>query len=107
MNIRLYTIKDSKADCFGKIFMFENDEQAKRSLQVAVTQDKGISMFPDDYTLYFLGVYDDESGIIAGQVPDRLYTGMQALADLSKRATDPVLGVVKGNGVDNEIVDEA
>lgn len=84
MLINLYTIKDLKTKAFGKIFMFQNDEIAARQFHVALITDDTMSQFPDDYVLYAIGVYDDDSGVITANSPERMLTGPEALNKLTK-----------------------
>ncbi len=98
--MKLYTVRDATiGKYFTKLFMLHNDAQANRMFQHAVLGgDQNMTDNPDDYTLYRVGAYDDESGIPIGHDPERICTGVQAvrqglmdrerLANLQKEITE-------------------
>jgi len=63
MLVKLYSVKDEKSHLFGQIFPAKSDSDASRMLAIAV-QDKNvqIGMFPEDFALYEVGLFDDEIG---------------------------------------------
>lgn len=62
--IRIYSIYDKKACVFNKPFTHHNDAIATREFQMAVQDPKivQLSLFPDDFDLYYLGEFDDQTG---------------------------------------------
>ena len=78
--MKMYTIRDATlGKFFSKIFMLHNDAHAKRMFQHAVLGgDKVMTDNPDDYTLYRVGAYDDDTGIPIGHDPERVCTGIEA-----------------------------
>ena len=81
MKINLYAVRDTKSMTFGRPFLLQNDEMAMRSFMSAVTgADEPMSEYPDDYTLYRIGEYDDTTGLIEGHNPDRVCTGLEMVA---------------------------
>lgn len=85
--MKLYNIYDAITEkWFGRFFHFQNDNHAKRVFQRTLTTDETMSTNPDDYTLYYVGEYDDDQGFPEGCVPVRIWTGLQAMQDLVNRA---------------------
>ena len=85
MEAKIFAVRDTKSDGFARPSFFISDEAAIRAFSTAVDGgDENMTRFPDDFTLYRLGVYDDESGIITGSDPDRVLTGLEALS-ISRR----------------------
>lgn len=79
---KIFAIKDLQADVFTRPFIFIEDGAAKRALMHAVSgADNAMSDNPDDYNLYYLGEYDDRTGIIIPDDPKRIWTGAEALAE--------------------------
>ena len=78
--MKMYTIYDATlGQYFSRIFMMHNDKQAMRMFQHAVCGgDKNMSAHPDDYTLYHIGIYEEQAGIPIGHDPVRVCTGMEA-----------------------------
>ncbi len=59
----VYTIKDAKSNAFANPFYSVNDATAIRSFQqAAADSNTTISQFPEDFALYKLGSFSDESG---------------------------------------------
>ena len=81
MIVELYAVRDAINTGFSRPFTQTNLEAAKRSFMKAVEgADPAISENPEDYTLYYLGKYNDESGFITAEDPSRVFTGLEALA---------------------------
>lgn len=63
MILKAFTIRDSKAEYFHPPFFQKTHGEAERSFkQLANDQKSTIWQFPEDYDLYFLGEYDDQTG---------------------------------------------
>lgn len=58
--LRLYTIRDIVAGEFGPVYESKNDEVAVRQYQMVINKTE----FKDDYTLYYIGDFDKETGIL-------------------------------------------
>jgi len=84
----LYGILDVKANTFRSIFPSNADGEAIRGLQSLVNgnHESDIAMYPEDFSLYRLGTWDDVTGYIApaGDRPELL---IQASA--LKRSASP------------------
>lgn len=71
---KVYAILDTKAGFFGTPFFAVNDSVASRQF-VTLGNDINsmVNKYPDDYQLYSLGEYDDNSGSVIGyDKPTRL-----------------------------------
>ena len=65
MNIKIFSIYDSKADCFiPPFFMHEQGMAIRAFTDCANSDDHQFSRHPEDYTLFFLGDFDDATGKI-------------------------------------------
>lgn len=74
MNLNLYSIHDNIAELFNKPFTEINDGTAKRSF----TQSVDKSPNKNDYTLYLIGIFDDQTGIVHPfDIPKKLMTGFE------------------------------
>lgn len=65
MKINLYSIKDTKLGKYCQPFTAPNDDIAKRMLASTMLDNNpnnGIRNFPEDYQLYKLGKYDEDTG---------------------------------------------
>lgn len=65
MKLRVYSVRDIKADAFAPPFFLGRDEVAARSFSDAIHDPKHpMASHPEDYELYCLGDFDDETGRI-------------------------------------------
>lgn len=65
MKASLYSIKDNIAKTFGRIMEQNNSAEAMRSFADMVTNEETIiNKHPKDYTLYKVGEFDTETGLI-------------------------------------------
>lgn len=69
--MNLYSIYDSVTGKFGQPWTAENDNTAKRAFERLATDDKADLHFrPKDYTLYAVGIMDDQTGSITSHQAD-------------------------------------
>lgn len=65
MELKIFSIRDSKAEIYMQPFFQKSHGEAERSFtQLARDQKSTVSQFPEDYDLYFVGVYDDQKGTV-------------------------------------------
>lgn len=63
--MKIYAVYDEKAEMFGTPQFFKSDGMALRTLQDMVTQNESIiANHPEDFSLYRLGDYDDNQGLL-------------------------------------------
>ncbi len=61
--IKLFTVYDSKAARFLQPFSSETTETAIRNFRATVNnKDHQFNLYPEDYTLFEIGAFNDESG---------------------------------------------
>ena len=72
--MKVYSIYDKKSERFGVPFFCINDGVAKRELdRLSHDENSYVSAYPDDYSLYGLGSFDDEKGKLVGSdIPELL-----------------------------------
>ena len=64
----IYSLFDKKAKIYMNVFTDINDGTAIRQMQQACTQENSIiSQYPDDYALYRITQWDDETGQLLAQ----------------------------------------
>ncbi len=65
MQKKIYTIHDSKAEAFMNPFFLNSKGEAIRTFTEAVNDPQStISKYPDDFTLFEIGIYDTDDGLI-------------------------------------------
>jgi hypothetical protein len=66
MITKIYAVHDIKADAFGTPIFQANDEICIRSLSAVVCDtETTIGKNPEDFNLYNLGAYNNETGLIS------------------------------------------
>lgn len=80
MKYKVYVVRDAAAEATMRPVFFERDAVAMRSftLQVASGDDQ-MSNSPEDFTLYRVGSYDDDSMVLVSEDPHRLLNGLEAI----------------------------
>lgn len=63
MILRIYTVYDSKVEAYMSPFYCRTDGEAIRAIVAQVRNpEHSFSKFPEDYTLFFMGEFDDQKG---------------------------------------------
>lgn len=66
----MYTLYDGKAEAFMRPFFAENDDMARRAVMDAMGEEGHIfQKHPEDFSLYYLGNWDDVRGQVTGVFP--------------------------------------
>lgn len=69
MELTYYSIYDSKALCFSQPFLSINNDVAERSFyDLANDNISQISKFPEDFSLFILGTFNDSTGLIVSSL---------------------------------------
>lgn len=67
MKLKMFSLKDVKADVFGSPFVFSKVELAKRMCRdLARDSNSMLSRHPEDFHLYEIGEYEDLTGSVIG-----------------------------------------
>lgn len=64
MKLQIFTVHDSKAEAYMNPFTMENKQLAIRGFQDAVNADTPFAKHPEDYCLFHVGSFSQETGII-------------------------------------------
>lgn len=71
MKYLLISIKDRAVDAFQPIASVRAHGEALRAFQDLITQNERYKAHPDDYDLYLVGYFDDQTGeVYTGTVHD-------------------------------------
>lgn len=73
MKVIAFSVYDNKVKVYHTPFFQHHREEAKRMVQKMVnTTDSNIANYPQDFELYELGVFDDDSGKIEFTTPQHV-----------------------------------
>lgn len=83
---KMYSIRDSKAEIFYPPMFQKTHGEAERTFNKMVQDEKSmISQYPDDYDLYYIGEYDDQTGTINSlQTPQHVVKAVMMKSDRNK-----------------------
>jgi hypothetical protein len=86
MNKKLFTILDTKVGAYLAPFILRNKAEAFRGIMECMKQpDHGFAQYPEDYTLFEIGEWDENTGTI---IPYEAKISITNLLDL-KTAEKP------------------
>lgn len=64
MILKVFSIRDAKGEVFHTPFFKRHHGEAERDFMALVRDPKSqLHQFPDDFDLYFIGEYDDQTGV--------------------------------------------
>lgn len=78
MNFRIFSVYDNKAKAYLPPFIMPEQGQAVRVFADCVnSKDHQFNKHPSDYTLFELGMFDDNKGKIAATAPLAIGNGVE------------------------------
>lgn len=88
MKLKIYSVFDSKAKAYNSPFYLRNSGEATRGFADVVNDGKSqISKYPEDYSLFELGEFDDETGLITQyDAKTNLGVGVQFKKEMAPQA---------------------
>lgn len=80
MKIKMFTVYDGKAFAYLPPFYLLREEMAQRAFGECVnSKDHQFGRHPHDYTLFKIGVFDDETAVCVTFAPESLGNGVEHL----------------------------
>lgn len=78
MLIRIYSVHDVKAETYSQPFFAGQDGQATRQFSDLINDDKHpFGKHPHDYTIFFIGTFDDQTAETTQITPISLGNGVE------------------------------
>jgi len=79
MEHKMYSVRDSKAEVFGSPFYKRTHGEAEREFTTLANDPQStVNKFPEDFDLYYVGSYDNDSGkILALDSPQHIVKAVQ------------------------------
>ena len=88
MKLCFYSVFDSAVGAYMRPFVMQSDGQAVRQFtDEAVGADNPIASHPEDYSLFRVGMFDDNSGTIIAEEPTCLARAHEVVA--ASRTIEP------------------
>lgn len=68
--MKMYSVYDQKAECYGQPVFFKAHGEALRQLEVeARNKETLIGAHPEDFILFYVGCFDIASGVLIAEDP--------------------------------------
>lgn len=91
---QLYSVFDSKACVYERPFCAHNDASAVRSFgDIAVDEQHPIGQHPEDYSLWWIGSFDDSNGVVKPGNRKQLHSALE-LKSMRQAMSDNVVPIV-------------
>ncbi len=82
MKLNIYTIFDTASGAYMRPFFLQSDGQAMRLFKdMASDAEHEIGKHPEDYSLFRIGIYDDNKAELIPEQRECLATALEVLAD--------------------------
>ena len=79
--LKVYSIHDVASKAYAQPFTQQADGEAARTFtDIAIDPQSKIGKFPKDYTLWRIGTFETNSGMLKEEIPEQLMTAMEAIA---------------------------
>lgn len=86
MIMKMYAIYDRKAEMYNRPYYANTDGQAAREVLAAMRDPQvSLSQYPADYSLWHVGQFDDATGIVCGDKPQKIVE-LEALVSATKES---------------------
>jgi len=96
VKVQLYAIFDMASGVYEKPFFSTADDLVRREfLNAATAAETPISKHPKDYSLWRLGNFDDNTGIVQNESNECLCTAMEIIAQSQQVNPEKQLDLVK------------
>lgn len=93
MKQKVFCVRDAKVEAYLKPFFVRTLGEAERAFtDMANNQDTQIGKYPTDFALYYLGVYDDESGKFGTGEPQHCMNAVDCVSGSNVLPFDSVGG---------------
>lgn len=73
----IYTVRDEASGLFMQLQVNDNNDVAIRSFDFAMASNEMMKFRPEDFSLWYLGDYDDTTGVIDSKDPMILKRGVK------------------------------
>lgn len=103
MKLNAYTIFDVASGTYMRPFFSQADGQAMRGFKdIACDAEHEVGRHPEDYTLFRIGSFNDNTGKMEGDQIEKLMTGLEAIAqDRNPKQQDLINAMEQEIGTQN------
>jgi len=82
MKLKIFSVWDSVAKVHQNPFCLHNKHEAIRGFADAVNDESTmLAKHPEDYTLFLVGEWEDDTGTITPQTPEKVITARECVRE--------------------------
>lgn len=87
MKLKAFTIRDTKGEVYNTPFFQKTHGEAERSFKSLLHDNQSmVAKYPEDYDLYYIGEYDDQSGQLLGlDTPQHIVKAVQIMNTITDK----------------------
>ena len=105
MRLNVYTIFDTASGAYMRPFFMQSDGQAIRSFKdIALDADHAIGAHPEDYSLWRIGMFNDNNAKIEAEQKECLATALELVAsarEVNRDNMDKLNGEIENASIGN------
>lgn len=78
---KAFSIKDSKAEVYNPPFFKPTHGEAERTFRELANDEKtNVNKYPEDFSLWYVGNYNEQTGILEPKEPTHLHNAISMIA---------------------------
>lgn len=85
----MYSIYDERSKMYQAPVVRMNDSVAMRDFETSVKSEGMMAKFPEDFSLFCVGAWDDEKGVVVAVAPSRIAHAMDVIRKILGAGADP------------------
>ena len=79
----VFSVYDRASGVYDRPWCAVSDAAAQRAFtDLCQNKDHPIGLHPDDYTLFRIGTWTDDTGAIVGDPPEKVINGLEAVSEI-------------------------
>lgn len=105
MQVKMFSIRDTKLSVYRRPFFFQHEIEALRAfIEVIRDGNTEVSRFPEDYDLYHIGDYDEVTGLVTTTGHHKFIASAKQIVsqELLKRAKDLAEAQLKNQSLEQD-----
>lgn len=79
MKVKIFAVRDLKANSFNAPYVDVNEDCAKRGFAYSMNHNDLMAFQPADYQLFSVGEFDSDTGIVESSMPVLLCSGPEVM----------------------------
>ena len=85
MRHNVYSVYDRASGVYDRPWVAHSDAAAQRAFSdIALDAEHPIGKHPDDFTLFRIGTWTDDKGLLVGETPEKVINGAEVVSASQK-----------------------